>query len=226
MKYGMRERLSGGLILIALGVIFVPMLFDEPAPREERPRPVLTIEQPIEVDRTPVVEPVPPASLAGSGEGGGDADEPSASTGLTALPEAPAVDAPAVDESAAAPEVASTPEPQAVPEPEPETTSAPSEPASDPIAELAQAAQSGGGSPAPAAGDWAVQAGSFGEPANAERLERQLGEQGFNAYRRPRDNGLTTVYVGPFESSEAGERARGELKEKANIQGLLIRVRE
>ena len=36
MKYGMRERLSGAVILIALAVIFVPMLFDEPAPRSER----------------------------------------------------------------------------------------------------------------------------------------------------------------------------------------------
>lgn len=217
MKYGMRERLSGGLILVALGVIFVPMLFDEPAPREERPRPVLTIEQPIEVDRNPVAEPAPPASLEGELEGERDDGESSSSLGVTALPEATIADE--TDES---PEVAAIPEPQATPEPEP----APSEPAADPIAELAQAAQSGGDSRPPAVGDWAVQAGSFGEPANAERLERQLGEQGFNAYRRPRDNGLTTVYVGPFESSEAGERARGELKEKANIQGLLIRVRE
>lgn len=217
MKYGMRERLSGGLILVALGVIFVPMLFDEPAPREERPRPVLTIEQPIAVDRNPVAEPAPPASLEGELEAERGDDESSSSLGVTALPEATIADE--TDES---PEVAAIPEPQATPEPEP----APSEPAADPIAELAQAAQNGGDSRPPAVGDWAVQAGSFGEPANAERLERQLGEQGFNAYRRPRDNGLTTVYVGPFESSEAGERARGELKEKANIQGLLIRVRE
>lgn len=216
MKYGMRERLSGAVILIALGVIFVPMLFDEPAPREERPQPVLTIEQPIEVDRTPVAEPTPPASLEEAGEAGGGTDEPNSPSGLTALPEA------------SEPEVASEPPEQvaAEPEPQPEPEPEPSEPTTDPIAELARAAQDGGDARPPVAGDWAVQAGSFGEPANAERLERQLSEQGFRAYRRPRDNGLTTVYVGPFESSEAGERARGELKDRANIQGLLIRVRE
>ncbi|GKW49532.1 SPOR domain-containing protein [Halomonas sp. NCCP-2165] len=211
MKYGMRERLSGAVILIALGAIFVPMLFDEPAPREERPQPVLTIEQPIEVDRTPVAEPTPPASLEETLEAEGGGDESNAPGGSTALPEA---SEPEVVRQAPA-------EPASPPAPEPE----PSEPATDPIAELARAAQ-GGGDARPVAGDWAVQAGSFGEPANAERLERRLSEQGFRAYRRPRDNGLTTVYVGPFESSEAGERARGELKDRANIQGLLIRVRE
>ncbi|MDC8803999.1 SPOR domain-containing protein [Halomonas pacifica] len=221
MKYGMRERLSGAVILIALGVIFVPMLFDEPAPREERPQPVLTIEQPIEVDRTPVEEPTPPASL-GEVEAEGGSDGPSSPGGLTALPEAPAPAASEPEVVRQAPEVEAPAEPEPQPAPEPE----PREPASDPIAELARAAQSGGDARPAVAGDWAVQAGSFGEPANAERLERQLSEQGFRAYRRPRDNGLTTVYVGPFESSEAGERARGELKDRANIQGLLIRVRE
>ncbi|MDL4864762.1 SPOR domain-containing protein, partial [Halomonas elongata] len=63
MKYGMRERISGALILIALAVIFVPLLFDDPAPREERPEPTLTIEQPIEVERRDLEEPTPPESL-------------------------------------------------------------------------------------------------------------------------------------------------------------------
>ena len=40
MKYGWRERISGALILLALAVIFLPLLFDDPAPREERPQPL------------------------------------------------------------------------------------------------------------------------------------------------------------------------------------------
>ncbi len=63
MKYGMRERVSGAVILLALGVIFIPMLFDDPPAREDRPEPVLTIEQPVEVEQTPVQEPQRPASL-------------------------------------------------------------------------------------------------------------------------------------------------------------------
>ncbi|EWH01177.1 hypothetical protein [Halomonas sp. BC04] len=63
MKYGMRERVSGAIILIALAVIFVPMLFDDPAPRDERPQPVMSIEQPVPVERRDVPDPQPPGSL-------------------------------------------------------------------------------------------------------------------------------------------------------------------
>lgn len=218
MKYGLRERISGAVIIIALAVIFVPMLFDEPTPREERPAPVLTIEQPIDVRRTPVDEPQPPASLS----------EPAVDN------DAPEID---VEQIVLATEPVVRDEPGDLDEPTPVDP----EPEADPIAELAQAAQVPGvaeqsapetsQTPAPSvatasSGEWAVQVGSFGEAANAERLEAQLNEQGFSAYRRDRGNDMTSVYVGPYASSDDGERARTELKERANIQGLLVRVRE
>ncbi|MFC3283780.1 SPOR domain-containing protein [Litchfieldella rifensis] len=223
MKYGMRERLSGAVIIIALAVIFVPMLFDEPAPREERPEPVLTIEQPIDVERVPVPDPEPPSTL-------GNIREPQ-----------PLGEPEARDDirNNRAKEEQSEEEPAQVvqvPPVEPKPSSDASAPAevkpkpADPIAELARAAEERSDAaesttPASPAGEWAVQAGSFGKPGNAERLEAQLNEQGFSAYRREREGGLTSVYVGPYDSSEAGERARTELKERANIQGLLVRVR-
>ncbi|MDR9439874.1 MAG: acetyl-CoA carboxylase subunit beta, partial [Halomonas sp.] len=79
MKYGMRERLSGAVILVALAVIFVPMLFDEPAPRSERPQPVMTIEQPVEVEGRDVPDPEPPAGL-GQNPSPGEASAPSQET--------------------------------------------------------------------------------------------------------------------------------------------------
>lgn len=205
MKYGMRERVSGAVILVALGVIFIPMLFDDPAPRGERPQPVLTIEQPIAVERREVAEPQPPASLgqlplAAGGSEGEEAE--AASSGETA----PAVDP--IAELAQAAEQRPAPQPTPAPQP---ARPAPA-PAPAPAA------------PATPSGDWAVQVGSFGERGNAERLEAQLREQGFNVFSRPRNN-LTTVYVGPFETSEAGERAMNELKSRANLQGLLVRGR-
>ncbi|SHF43194.1 DedD protein [Modicisalibacter ilicicola DSM 19980] len=215
MKYGMRERISGAVILLALAVIFIPMLFDEPPSREAQPEPTLTIEQPIEVERQDVDEPEPPASL-------GQIQMPELrDDGASASPsvEPSATDEPRVVETESARRVA-----------DPETRS-------DPIAELARRTEEGKKQeqqpPAsqpetPSAeeqGDWAVQAGSFGEPGNAERFEAELKAEGFEAFRRVRDNDLTTVYVGPFTSSEAGEKARAELKQKANIQGLLIRLR-
>lgn len=232
MKYGMRERLSGAVILIALGVIFVPMLFDEPAPRGERPEPALTIEEPVEVERQDVPDPEPPSSL-------GEIRFPDGTASQTSEP--------VVDETATQASEAVVSGDSVIPEPDsPSATSSASDEASggdpsveDPIAELARAAdqrlsqdeppdEAGAQSAtaATAAGGWAVQVGSFGQPENAERLQSQLAEQGFNAFSRPRDNDLTTVYVGPFESSEAGEQAMGELKEQANLQGLLVRVRD
>ncbi|GAB2784316.1 SPOR domain-containing protein [Halomonas shantousis] len=213
MKYGMRERISGALILAALGAIFLPMLFDEPTPRGERPEPVLTIEQPIPVDRKPVAAPEPPASL----------DRP-----VTAVPQAREQQPPAVTDLPSSPPEATATASSS------ETESRSSTPSSeaDPIAEIAQSkAASKTSKPSTSIasdsdGEWAVQVGSFGKSDNAERLTQQLKEQGFTAYRQSRDNNLTTVYVGPFASSETGEQARAELKQKANIQGLLIRIKE
>lgn len=216
MKYGMRERLSGAIILIALAVIFVPMLFDEPAPREERPQPVLTIEQPVDVERRDVPDPQPPASL-------GEIQSP----GVSQTAETP--DAPTPGESSESADEAVEDATDASPEP----PDAAERPVEDPIAELARAAderlarettaESSAVTASASSGEWAVQVGSFAESANVERLLTQLRDQGFNAYSRPRDNNLTSVYVGPYASSEAGERAMVELKEQANLQGLLVR---
>ncbi|MEX0745039.1 MAG: SPOR domain-containing protein [Phycisphaeraceae bacterium] len=233
MKYGMRERLSGAVILIALGVIFVPMLFDEPAPRDERPEPALTIEEPVEVERQDVPDPEPPSSL---GEirfpGGTPAQTPEPVVDETATQASGAV---ASGESVDSPSTAPAARDEAPGDGSPGDAS----PGDDPIAELVRAADQRASQDEPpaesdapsataatASGGWAVQVGSFGQPENAERLQSRLAEQGFNAFSRPRDNDLTTVYVGPFESSEAGEQAMGELKEQANLQGLLVRVRD
>lgn len=233
MKYGMRERLSGAIILIALAVILVPLLFSEPASRDERPEPVLTIEQPAPVERHDLLDPQRPESL-------GEMLTPQVSPGQTQS------SAPLNAEEPDPAEVAQVdPAPAvAVGQPESREADASSPPPAaesprDPIAELAQAAserlrdgaasapepQSATLSAAPG-GEWAVQVGSFGEAANAERLQAQLQEQGFPVYSRQRDNAMTTVYVGPFDASEAGERAMGAVKERVNMQGLLVRVRE
>ncbi|MDT8896192.1 SPOR domain-containing protein [Halomonas sp. I1] len=232
MKYGMRERVSGALILIALAVIFVPLLFDEPAPREERPEPVLTIEQPIDVEHRDLEEPVPPESLdadrlADDSQGastntetevtsepvesvvseGGGASRESASDAAVQAEERQVEEAQAVNENGDGPSgQAST-----------------AEQADDPIAELARAADERQAEATPG-GDWAVQVGSFGQVDNAERLQARLKDQGYPAYRRARDNDLTTVYVGPYDSSEVAENVMGKLKAGLNLQGLLVRV--
>ena len=229
MKYGMRERLSGAVILIALAVIFVPMLFDDPAPRGERPQPVMTIEQPVEVERRDVPDPEPPASLGQIQSPSGTSSSRPEAPDTRAEPETePALEAVAESSSAGASDTESA---ETGTDGASETQDAASE---DPIAELARAAdqrlsgqaEQAESEPAEAApeGEWAVQVGSFGEPANAERLESNLAAQGLPVYSRVRDNGLTTVYVGPYATSREGEDVMARLKAESNLQGLLVRA--
>lgn len=214
MTYGMRERLSGAVILAALAVIFLPMLFDDPVPREERPQPMLSIEAPLEVERVAVEAPQPPTRLD---EAPARApNETKVTSGNADREPAP----PSEEQAVASSEPASSSQPPASQEQADADESAQAASQADPIAELARAAEA----KRAAAGEWSVQAGSFGEPGNAERLEQQLEAKGFNAYRRPRGNDLTAVYVGPYANAEEGERARSELKAKANLQGLVVRM--
>ncbi|MCK2183397.1 SPOR domain-containing protein [Halomonas getboli] len=231
MKYGWRERISGALILLALAVIFLPLLFDDPAPREERPQPTMSIEQPIEVPHREPEAPAPPEELAPSDAAAVDdgtasnEDVVSVETGQAAI-EASSSDSDEAladqnmsEERATAAESASG---------DGAATSEPEAAAEDPIADLARAADermAAAAKPtheAVSGGEWAVQVGSFGEPDNAQRLEARLEEKGFPAYRRPRNNDLTTVYVGPYASSEVAEQAMSELKAGFNLQGLLV----
>nr|WP_298969383.1 SPOR domain-containing protein [uncultured Halomonas sp.] len=237
MKYGKTERISGIVILLALLAIFVPWLMSDPAPREERPQPSFVIEQPVKAERRNVPAPQRPATI----------DEPSASSTprgesdddlipIDANPRAPETDQIAAsNQSSSSAEAAGSSEP----------AEAPAAAESDPIADLIasnsstqssaesappsepQRASQSASSPAPSAqGEWAVQVGSFGEPGNAQRLSEQLSSAGFSVYQRERDNNMTTVFVGPYATSEDGETAMSSIKERANVQGLLVRVRD
>ncbi|MEC8918612.1 MAG: SPOR domain-containing protein [Pseudomonadota bacterium] len=247
MKYGWRERISGAVILVALGAIFLPMLFDDPEPRQQEPGPVMVIEQPIgggETRQRIIESPEPPASVAANGnQGAGSMNTNGSSAGDNAVPEpdtrsqlgAGSEDSfgqggtTSGDDGASGggsdpiAEIAQTEQSQPQPQPRPAEPepSAPVQSSSQPSS--TQQASAPERTAASSDGGWVVQVGSFGQADNASRLTAKLKEQGFAAYSKPRDNNLTTVYVGPFSSSDAGEKARSELKQAANIQGLLIR---
>lgn len=137
MKYGMRERISGIIIVVALGVIFVPMLFDEPESPEQRPDPVLTIDPPVDVERRDVPEPTPPAGL-GQGQAplaGDQGNDGQASQGQGESAEAsPSRQVDAEPAQQVAEETSER-------EPEPEPTPEASQPREDPIAALARQAE-------------------------------------------------------------------------------------
>lgn len=210
MKYGKTERISGIVILLALLAIFVPWLMSDPAPREERPQPTFIIEQPIETARRDVAVPQMPTTINAQ-----------PSTNVASNDE---LDAP-IDASP------SSPQTNQIETPSESATATQNDPIADLVAanSSSSSSQSSASASAPAStqqGEWAVQVGSFGDASNAERLGSQLSSEGFSVFQRQRDNNLTTVLVGPYASSEDGESAMALIKQRANVQGLLVRVRD
>lgn len=213
MKYGKTERISGIVILLALLAIFVPWLMSDPAPREERPQPTFVIERPVEATQQDVPAPQMPSSINTSSSEGRSVDSAANSVPIDANPRQPQTG-------------------------QASSSNAQSAGANDPIAELMAAdnrnnastsssstSSNAAGPKSSSQGEWAVQVGSFGDAGNARRLSDQLTQAGFSAYLRERDNNLTSVYVGPYATSEDGESAMAIIKQRANVQGLLVRVR-
>ncbi|WKD30078.1 SPOR domain-containing protein [Halomonas sp. KG2] len=208
MKYGKTERISGIVILLALLAIFVPWLMSDPAPREERPQPTFVIERPVEATQQDVPVPQMPSSINTSSSEGRSVDSAATSVPIDANPRQPQTGQASSSNAQSAGE-------------------------NDPIAELmaannrnnANTSSNAAGPTSSSQGEWAVQVGSFGDAGNARRLSDQLTQAGFSAYLRERDNNLTSVYVGPYETSEDGESAMAIIKQRANVQGLLVRVR-
>lgn len=204
MKYGKTERICGIVILLALAAIIVPWLMSEPAPRDEPLQPSFDVDQPADVPRHEVPAPQKPDSIDAAGK----EDDKAPDSGEEAVVEPPTMSSDEAEPDDDAPASADKAE---------------ADDKSDPIADMVQ----GSGAPKAAeGGEWAVQVGSFGKAENASRLKKELEGEGFSVYTRARDNDLTTVLVGPYASSEDGEQARSLIKEKANQQGLLIRVRD
>ena len=235
MKYGKTERISGIVILLALLAIIVPWLMSDPAPREERPQPNFVIEQPVEVERREVEAPERPESIGDPAEQiDPSVAEQATSEPLDVEPVSPDTDQLAdrrvegEEEGEDASQEASSSD---------DESSAGNDPIADLIASNSQAVNNAP-EEAPADdeaetsassssdGEWALQVGSFGNADNAQRLSDQLSEEGFTVYQRERDNEMTTVYVGPFATSEEGETAMSDVKQRANVQGLLVRVRD
>ena len=231
MKYGKTERISGIVILLALLAIVVPWLMSDPAPREERPQPTFVIEQPVDVERQDVPVPDMPDTIDTPAPSSPVLTDEALDEPIEEIPRAPQTDQVASsssDEGSSSQTAAAEPSQQAPSQPSREPDSPPQE---DPIAALVAANESrnSSASVAPSAqqqGEWAVQVGSFGDTANAQRISDQLSGEGFSVFQRARDNNLTTVLVGPYATSENGEAAMALIKQRINVQGLLVRVRD
>ncbi|MGF6393530.1 SPOR domain-containing protein [Pseudomonas plecoglossicida] len=211
---GMKQRMVGALVLVALAVIFLPMLFT----REDEMRQVR-----VEAPQAPTMPSLPEVKV-----------EPVAVPEPQALPEEPQQPPVVVNESTApvvTPSQPITPSPQtqtqAQVQPKPQTpvpTPAPKvEPR--PAATPAPAATTTAPSKIDANGlpvSWSIQVASLSNRAGAESLQKTLRSQGYNAYIRSA-GGLNRVYVGPMIERAEADKLRDVINRQQNLKGIVVR---
>jgi len=202
MDQGLKERLVGAAVLVAIAVWLIPWVLDGPEagvetaasslqlPAAEEPMPMRTQTLRLGDSPEPSVEvaAIPPAT----------ATTPAA--GATAEPEGAAAEDPAPDEESTVVAAAGGAERGAPVATPPTPTPPPTTP------------------PKPAAaatGDWVVQLGSFSEEANARRIAQQAGTYGYKAeVSSSRRDGRTLyrVRVGPQATRAAADAAASALR--------------
>jgi DedD protein len=211
---GMKQRMVGALVLVALAVIFLPMLFT----REDEMRQVR-----VEAPQAPAMPSLPEVKV-----------DPVAVPEPQPLPEESQQPPVVVNESSApvaTPSQPITPSPQTQAQVQPKPQTPVPTPAPAPKVETRPAA-----TPAPAATasapskidanglpvSWSIQLASLSNRAGAESLQNTLRSQGYNAYIRSA-GGMNRVYVGPLIERAEAERVRDAINRKQNLKGFVVR---
>ncbi|MBI6941124.1 SPOR domain-containing protein [Pseudomonas putida] len=207
---GMKQRMVGALVLVALAVIF--LLFT----REDEMRQVR-----VEAPQAPAMPSLPEVKV-----------DPVVVPEPQPLPEEPQQPPVVVNESSApvaTPSQPISPSPQTQAQPRQQAPVA--TPAPAPKAETRASA-----TPAPAATasapskidtnglpvSWSIQLASLSNRAGAESLQKTLRSQGYNAYIRSA-GGMNRVYVGPLIERAEAERLRDTINRQQNLKGFVVR---
>ncbi|UVE19069.1 SPOR domain-containing protein [Pseudomonas sp. LS44] len=198
---GLKQRIVGALVLVALAVIFLPMLLS----REDETRR-LVVDAPsmpeapaipkIKVEPVPIPEPLPdepipsdPAENTSADTGNSPADAPVITSKVPVTAQTPA--ATATPPAVKAPSVQSPPQATRL--------DANSLPVS-----------------------WSIQLASLSSRASAENLQKTLRGQGYNAYIRSID-GMNRVFVGPVIERAEADRLRDQLNRQQKLNGFIVR---
>ncbi|WP_296255098.1 MULTISPECIES: SPOR domain-containing protein [unclassified Pseudomonas] len=215
-----KQRMVGALVLVAIAVIFLPMLFS----RQDEARHV-RVDAPaapqapavsqIKVDPVAVPEQQPlPQEPVPTDE---ELTQPAQPVNQQppSMPIAPAPVKPAAPASQArATQVPAKPAPVA-PAPAPaKPTTASTPPA---LATDTNRVDANGLSIT-----WAVQLASLSNRANADALQKTLRTQGYNAYIRSSD-GVNRVFVGPLIERAEADRLRDQLDKQQKLKGIVVR---
>ena len=194
-----KQRMVGALVLVALAVIFLPMLFS----RQDEQRQIQVDapsapEMPVmpQVQVEPVAVPEPQVI----------AEEPTPVEQPVVQQQAPAPVAPVVAKPAVA-----TPKPPVV-TPAQTVAQAPAK------LDTTQKRVDPNGLPI----SWSVQLVSLSNRASADNLQKTLRNQGYNAYVRT-SGGMNRVFVGPLLERAEADRLRDLLGKQQNLKGFVVR---
>ncbi|MDR6576039.1 MULTISPECIES: SPOR domain-containing protein [Pseudomonas] len=205
-----KQRMVGALVLVALAVIFLPMLFsrqdeqrqvvvDVPAAPQASAVPQVQVEPVVvpEPQALPEEEPVP-------------TDDEVAAQQAPSMPVQPSVP---VVKPTPAPAVAAKPvTPAAAPKPVAPQPAAPGKP------DVGQSRIDPNGLPI----SWSIQVASLGNRDGADALQKKLRSQGYNAYIRSAD-GKNRVFIGPLIERAEADRLRDLLDRQQNLKGFVTR---
>ena len=220
MNEPLKQRLVGAGVLVALVVIFVPMLVDDP---RETPAGVTALSQtPASTDR-PNIRTI--RNLGNrpdrSGQGGFSSriipvGEPEGDAGRATTAAAIATAAPA-GESAGRSRPAESPAGGARLELAPSLELSP----------VAGTKDKSTGSRLGRGSGWAVQLGSFSNRQNAIALRDRLRAKGYPAFVMSTDNdrgAMTRVFVGPEPERARAAATIEKLERETNLRGMVVRV--
>ncbi|MHB0764571.1 SPOR domain-containing protein [Stutzerimonas sp. NM35] len=198
---GLLQRIVGALVLLALAVIFVPMLLNR-----EDDGPQVSMDAPAMPDTpaAPVIEPQPVEVPIPDSEPFPEEFEiiEEAPVAAVEAPTAPIEPAPTLAEPPVAPA-------------EPQATPAPSTP---PAATTQEQRLDAANLPV----SWSVQLASLSSRENAEKLQTTLRSQGYNAYIRTA-GGMNRVFVGPLVERAEANRLRDVLQRQQKLDGFVVR---
>lgn len=193
---GLKQRMVGALVLVALAVIFLPMLLS----RENEMRRVVVDAPPMPQASATAEIIVQPAEVI----------EPEA------LPQEPV---PVEEVEPQVVEVPEQPKPS-VPPATQQSTAQPAkvEPAVASVPATPQSRLDANSLPI----SWSVQLASLSSRSGAENLQKTLRSQGYNAYIRTFD-GMNRVFVGPLIERAEAERLRDQLNRQHKLSGFVVR---
>lgn len=209
MQQSTKQRIVGTVVLLALALIFLPIVFDGQGsyqtPMSSRipdPPQVAVLPEPIQSRPVIVADSFPEPE---------DEEEPAA-TADDALVASLESTEPVADTAPEQPDaVAEEPETVEVTVSEPDFTRDPPSLGPDGLPQ-----------------GWSVRLGSFSDASNADNLLARLQDAGYRAYTRDIASGqgnLTGVFVGPWLDRARVEGYQQELQARFQLAGMVVRYR-